>query len=132
QEKNLLFSHGGSSRQAVGSLCSLSATATAPLWLDPVRPVRERGAPETASRRTDAEPRSSNSASASAIETAAASAADTLLFPVNALLHADRGARILAQNLAERGAGGFLLAQRSERLPEPQQRFGRLGGGLVF
>src|SRR5262249_32277464 len=60
------------------------------------------------------------------------SAAHTLLFPVDALLHADRCARILAQDFAERRAGGFLLTERRERLTEPQQRVRRLGGGFVF
>src|SRR3984885_7248744 len=60
------------------------------------------------------------------------SAVDTLLLPVNALLDADRGVRIFAQDLAERSAGRLLLAQGGERLAEPQQRVRRLGAGTVF
>ena len=37
-----------------------------------------------------------------------------------------------AQDFAERRAGRFLLAERGKRLPEAQQRVGRLGGGFVF
>ena len=47
----------------------------------------------------------------------ASSAADTLLFPLYALLHADRRARIFAQDLGERGTGRVLFAERRERLP---------------
>ena len=39
-------------------------------------------------------------------------------------------ARIFAADLAERGAGHFLLAQRGERLAEPQQRVRRLRAWL--
>src|SRR5882757_8329112 len=90
----------------------------------------ESGPPETARMMTGEELRPANSAFASAAETGAASAADTLLFPVDALLHADRRARIFAQDLAERRTGRFLLAERRERLPEPQQGVGRLRGRL--
>src|SRR5438874_2634453 len=62
----------------------------------------------------------------------AASAADTLLFSLDPLLHADRGARIFAGDLGERSAGGFFLAERRKRLAEAEQRVRRLGGGLVF
>src|SRR5262245_8187520 len=86
----------------------------------------ESGPPETARMMAGADDRSANRALASATEIGAASAADTLLFPVDALLHVDRRARIFAQNLGERRAGRFLLAHRRQRLPEPQQRIGRL------
>src|SRR3984957_5680838 len=93
----------------------------------------ESGPPETASSSAGADRRSANSVLASAAETGAArSAADTLLFPVDALLHAERGARIFAQHLAQRRAGRLLLAQHRERLTQPQQRVGRPGGGFIF
>src|ERR1700686_5130695 len=93
----------------------------------------ESGPPETARRRAGADLRSANRVFASAAETGAArSAADTLLFPIDALLHAERRAGIFAQHLSERRAGGLLLAQPRERLTEPQQRVGRFGGGLIF
>src|SRR6202030_4175245 len=77
--------------------------------------------------------RPAKSVLASAAETGAArSAADTLLFPVDALLHAERRAGIFAQHLSERRAGGLFLAQHRERLAEPQQRVARLGGGFIF
>src|SRR5439155_13877012 len=63
---------------------------------------------------------------------ALASAADALLFTLDALLHAHRRARIFAQDLAERCAGRFPLAERGQRLAEPEQCVGGLGGGLVF
>src|SRR5262245_63790642 len=92
----------------------------------------ESGPPDTAITRAPAERRSSNRVLASAAETgSASSAADTLLFPVDALLHADRRARIFAQDLAERCTGGLLLAHGGERLAEPEQRVGRLCGGVV-
>src|SRR6266404_5892837 len=103
-----------------------------------LRPARQRaastssavesGPPETARTRTGAVLRPANSVFASATETGAASAADTLLFPINALLHAHRRARIFARDLGERRAGRFLLAQGRERLAEAEQRIGRLGG----
>src|SRR5215203_3323778 len=92
----------------------------------------ESGPPETARTRAGAWTRSANSDFASAVETGAASAADTLLFPFDALLHADGRPRIFAQDLAERGAGRFLLAQCGERLAEPKERIRRLAGGLKF
>src|SRR3954462_10997897 len=82
----------------------------------------ESGPPETARTRAGAWTRSANSDFASAIETGAASAAGTLLFPVDALLHGHGGTRIFAQHLAKRSAGRFLLAQSRERLSEAQQR----------
>src|SRR6266508_2332903 len=91
----------------------------------------ESGPPETASTRTGAWARGPNSVFASAGETgAASSAADTLLFPLDALLQARRCAGKLARDLAERRAGRFLLAERGERLPEAEQRVGRPGIGL--
>src|SRR3954447_10087124 len=92
----------------------------------------ESGPPETARRRAGAWTRSANSDFASAAETGAASAAGTLLFPVDALLHGDGRARIFAQDLAERGTGRFLLAQGGERLAEAQQRLRCLAGCFVF
>src|ERR1700682_4741688 len=71
----------------------------------------ESGPPETARRRARADPRTANRDFASAAETGAAgSAADTLLFPIDALLHPERRAGIFAQHLSERSAGGLLLA----------------------
>src|SRR6516225_3553399 len=95
------------------------------------RSAVESGPPETASTRPGKRSRPRNSARASASPTAR-SAVGTLLFPLDALLHAERGARIFAQHLAERGAGRFLLAERAERHAEPQQRIGRPRRGLVF
>src|SRR5580704_2694703 len=93
----------------------------------------ESGPPDTASRSAGADLSPANSVLASAAETgAAASAADTLLFPIDTLLHAERRAGIFAQHLSERRAGGFLLAQHGERLAETQQRIGRPGGGFIF
>src|ERR1700722_15548891 len=71
----------------------------------------ESGPPDTASTRPGKSSRPRNSAFASPSPTAA-SAVGTLLFPVDALLHAHRGARIFAQHLAQRGAGGFLFVGR--------------------
>src|ERR1700674_3980536 len=93
----------------------------------------ESGPPETASRRRELAVRSPSSASASDAETGVSSSAfDTLLFPLDALLHGDRGARIFAADLAESGAGRFLLVERGQRLAEPQQRVRCLAGGVVF
>src|ERR1700722_18392774 len=91
----------------------------------------ESGPPETARTSPGKPSRPWNSAFASASRTAC-STMDTLLFPVHVLLHARRGARIFAQHLAQRGAGGFLSAKGGERLAEPQQRVGRPRGGFVF
>src|ERR1700722_18272833 len=91
----------------------------------------ESGPPDTASTRPGKSSRPRNSAFASPSPTAA-SAVGTLLFPVDALLHAHRGARIFAQHLAERSAGGFLFAERRKRHAQPQQRIGRPRGGVVF
>src|SRR5262249_43742782 len=85
----------------------------------------ESGPPETARTRAEARTSGPNSVFASAAEPdAASSAADTLLFPLDALLHDRRGARELAHDFAKRRAGRFLLAERGERLPEAQQGIG--------
>src|SRR5580700_5283405 len=91
----------------------------------------ESGPPDTASTRPGKSSRPRNSALASPSATLP-SAVGTLLFPIDALLHAQRGARIFAQHLAERGTGGFFLAERRKRHAEPQQRVGRPRGVLVF
>src|SRR5688572_14971439 len=93
----------------------------------------ESGPPETARTNAGQEPSAAKRPFASATETGfASSAADAFLLTVDALSDANRGARVLAQDFRERSAGGFLLSQRRERLPEPQERVGRLGGGLVL
>src|SRR3954454_15836954 len=93
----------------------------------------ESGPPETARTRAVALASGSNSVFASAAETgAASSAADTLLFSFHTLLHTGRCTGKLAHDLAERRAGGFLLAERGKRLSQPQQRVRRLGGRLIF
>src|SRR3954447_2608745 len=93
----------------------------------------ESGPPETARTRAAALASGSNSVFASAAETgAASSAADTLLFSLDTLLHTGRCTGKLAQDLAERRAGGLLLAERGKRLSKPQQRVRRLGGRLIF
>jgi hypothetical protein len=68
---------------------------------------------------------------ASLAETAP-SAADTLLFPLDALLHDRGGARKFAHDFAERRARRFLLAERGQRLPEAQERVRGLRGGFIF
>src|SRR5262245_15755331 len=93
----------------------------------------ESGPPEIARISEAARASGSNSAFASAAETGvASSAARTLLLALDALLHARGCARKFSQDLAERRAGRLLLAERGERLPETQQRIGRLGVGFVF
>src|SRR5262245_34592645 len=91
----------------------------------------ESAPPEMASTSVEASANGSNSAFASAAETAS-SAAGTLLFSLDPLLHARRGARKFAQHLAERRAGCLLLAEHGERLSEAEQRIGRLGVRFVF
>src|SRR5262245_17789345 len=91
----------------------------------------ESAPPETASTSVEASANGSNSAFASAAETAS-SAAGTLLFSLDPLLHARRGARKFAQHLAERRAGRLLLAEHGERLSEAAQRIGRLVVGSEF
>src|SRR6266487_2189197 len=93
----------------------------------------ESGPPETARTRAGAWTSGANSAFASAAETgAASSAADTLLFSLDPLLHRRRRAWELAQHFAERCAGRFLLAERGERLPKAQKRIGSFGDGFIF
>ena len=53
-------------------------------------------------------------------------ALNPLLLTIDGRFDAGRGARIFPRHLAERGAGGFLLLQRRQRLAEPQQRIRRL------
>src|SRR5580698_1742544 len=91
----------------------------------------ESGPPDTASTRPGKSSRPRNSAFASPSATAA-SAVGTLLFPIDALLHAQRGARIFAQHLAQRSAGCFLFTERRKRHAEPQQRIGRPRGGVIL
>src|SRR5262245_4347096 len=91
----------------------------------------ESGPPDTASMRTLYCARSAKSAAASVGETggwAGGSAAGTLLFPLDALLQARRGAGIFASELAEGGAGRLLLLERRERLPQSHQGVGCLRG----
>src|ERR1700733_1872661 len=95
------------------------------------RSAVESGPPETARTKPGKLSRPRNSARASSSETAS-SAVGTLLFPVHALLHAERGPRIFAQHLAQGSAGCLLLAQRRKRLAEPQQGVGSTRGCLVF
>src|ERR1700761_5278218 len=95
------------------------------------RSAVESGPPEAAMTKPGKLSRPRNSASNSSSPTAW-SAMGTLLFPLHVLLHRQRSARIFAQHFAERSARGFLLAERRERLAEPQQRIGRPRRGLVF
>src|SRR5882724_9362666 len=76
----------------------------------------ESGPPDTASTTEGTLTRSASSSAASPSATAAASAMSTLLFPVDALLHVHRGARILATDFAQSGTSQLLLAERRERL----------------
>src|SRR5262245_50818354 len=93
----------------------------------------ESGPPETARTRAETRASGANNAFASAAETgAASSAADTLLFSLDPLLHRGRCARKFAQDFSERRAGRLLLPERGKRLSEAQKRIGCLGGGLVF
>src|SRR5690242_2368493 len=78
----------------------------------------ESGPPETARIRPREFCRPANNAFASSSRSAW-SAVRALLFTIDALLHAERSARIFAQHLAERGACRFLVAQSRKRLPEP-------------
>src|SRR5436190_107459 len=86
------------------------------------RSAEESGPPETARTIAGTDLRSAKSVSASAIESAAKSAADTLLFPVDGLLHARRRAWIFAQDLAEGGTSCFPFTERRQRLPKTQKR----------
>src|ERR1700741_3909584 len=91
----------------------------------------ESGPPDTASTRPGKSSRPRNSVFASPSPTLP-SAVGTLLFPVDALLHAHRGARIFAQHLAQRSTGGFLFTERRERHAESQQRIGGARRGVVL
>src|SRR5262245_66543147 len=84
-----------------------------------------------ASTSVEASANGSSSAFASTAVTAS-SAAGTLLFSLDPLLHARRGARKFAQHLAERRAGRLLFAEHGEGLSEAEQRIGRLGVRFVF
>src|SRR5690348_4782347 len=83
----------------------------------------ESGPPDTASTTAGADARSEKrmlaSAAVSGAASSAALAADTLLFRGHRLLHVGGRVGIFAADLAPSGAGGFLLAQRGERLAEP-------------
>src|SRR6266540_6214368 len=93
----------------------------------------ESGPPDTASTRLGLFRRSANNVAASAWETGSArSAADTLLFPLDVLLHAAGCPRIFPIKLAQGRASCLALAERRERLPEPQQRFRRFAALLEF
>src|SRR5579862_3425728 len=87
----------------------------------------ESAPPDTASTRPGKSSRPRNSAFASQSPTLP-SAVGTFLFPLDALLHAHRGARIFAQHLAQRGAGRCLFAERRKRHAEAEQCIGRARG----
>src|SRR5580704_13125356 len=95
------------------------------------RSAVESGPPEIASKRPGKSSSPRNSPLASRSETAC-SAADTLLFPVNALLHVERGPRIFAQHFAQRSAGRFFFVERRKRHAKLEQRIGRLRRRVVF
>src|SRR5205085_4155087 len=59
-------------------------------------------------------------------------ALNPLLLTVDRGFHAGGGFRILPRDLAERGTGGFLLLQRGQRLPEPQERIGRFSRFVIL
>ena len=107
---------------------SCVGAATAKPRLDVViRNAVESGPPDTASTSASAFFQSANRRFASAAETAASSAVDALLLTIDALPHLGGSSRILARHLTERRASRFLLLQRRQRLPKPQQRIRRLG-----
>src|SRR5579864_8006031 len=91
----------------------------------------ESGPPETARTRAGSAARSANNWSAS-VSLTGPLAADTLLFPVDRLLHARRRARVFAGHFAEGGASELFLVEGRKRLAKPQQRVRRLGAGLEF
>src|SRR5262245_48665561 len=91
----------------------------------------ESGPQETARMRPREFSRPENSAFASSSRRAW-SAVGAFLFTVDALLHAERSARIFPQHLAKRGACRFFFAQGRKRLPQPQQRVRCARGVLVF
>src|SRR5437016_11668697 len=92
----------------------------------------ESGPPETARITFGAEPISANSFAASRAEIGATSAARTLLFPLDALLEDDGGAGIFASDFIERGTCRVFLAQRGQRLAEPEQGIRCFASGFVF
>src|SRR5579872_2646121 len=92
----------------------------------------ESGPPETAKIRVDVVARSARSVLASAAEREGVSAVGTLVFPLDALLHADRGARIFTSDFVQGRTSGILFAQGRQRLTKPQHRVGRLGRSLEF
>src|SRR5215470_13142322 len=82
----------------------------------------ESAPPDTARMIRPARGNDANSPAISRCEiAAAASAVDTLLFPLDRLPDAQRGAGIFAADLRQPAAGGVLLAHLRERLAEPQQ-----------
>src|SRR6266498_3199180 len=92
----------------------------------------ESGPPETASITLASRSISANSLAASRAEIGAASAAGTLLFPLDALFEDHRGAGIFASDLIECRACRVFFAHRRERLPEPEQRVRRFARRLVL
>src|ERR1043166_5913972 len=99
----------------------------------------ESAPPDTARITRPERGKDANSPAISRSEIAAASAMDTLLFPLDRLPDAQRGAGIFAADFGQGAAGGVLLAHLGEGppgaslpplwgegLPEPQQRVGRL------
>src|SRR6266516_8015666 len=92
----------------------------------------ESGPPETARITLASRLISANSLAASRAEIGAASAAGTLLFPLDALFEDHRGAGIFASDLIECRACRVFFAQRRERLPEPEQRVRCFARRLVF
>src|ERR1700731_997396 len=100
-------------------------------WASTMRAV-ESAPPDTARITRPERGNDANSSAISRSEIAAASAMDTLLFPLDRLPDAQRGAGIFAADLRERAAGGVLLAHLREGLAEPQQRVGGLGGRGVI
>src|SRR5919109_105479 len=90
----------------------------------------ESGPPDTASstRRKSFRSEKSEASSESAIGPAAGSTAGTLLFLLDGTLHVGRGLRVFRQHVTERRARRFALAERRERLAEPQQCVRRFYG----
>src|SRR5262249_42343067 len=92
----------------------------------------ESAPPDTARITRPERGKEANSSAISRSEIAGASAMDTLLFPLDRLPDAQCGAGIFAADLGQSAARGVLLAHLRERLAEPQQRIGRLGGrGMI-
>src|ERR1043166_9574133 len=88
----------------------------------------ESAPPDTARITRPERGKDANSPAISRSEIAAASAMDTLLFPLDCRREGQRGGGILAPALRQRAAGGVLLVVWREGLAEPQQCVGRLGG----